>query len=146
MNDNQENEMKEAESQSDLRKFAVFLAVIFVVVLVMAVISEPLGERVFPAILGLNDDDETTPDSALPDPVNAGGIDGTVSQELLPLLDQGGFLDLKDAIQHEVREGETIYEIAAEFGVTVADIAFVNRLVSPEKIAKGDVLVIPIME
>jgi hypothetical protein len=146
MNDNQENQMKEVESQRDLRKFAVFLAVIFVIILIMAVIAEPLGERVIPAILGIDDNADISPDSALPDPGETSSYTSSETQELLPLLDQGDSPELKDAIQHEVQQGETIYQIAVQFGVSVEDIASMNRLVSLDQVEEGDVLIIPIME
>ena len=146
MNDNQENQMKEVESQRDLRKFAVFLAVIFVIILMMAVIAEPLGERVIPAILGIDDNADISPDIALPDPGETSSYTSSETQELLPLLDQGDSPELKDAIQHEVQQGETIYQIAVQFGVSVEDIASINRLVSLDQVEEGDVLIIPIME
>lgn len=146
MNENQENQMKEVESQRDLRKFAVLLAVIFVIILIMAVVTEPLGDRVIPSILGLDDDADISPDSALTDPVETGSHTSSETQELLPLLDQGDSPELKDAIQHEVQKGETIYQIAVQFGVSVEDIASINRLVSPDQVEEGDVLIIPIMK
>ncbi len=146
MNDNQENQMKEVESQRDLRKFAVFLAVIFVIILIMAVIAEPLGERVIPAILGIDDNADISPDSTSPDPGETSSYTSSETQELLPLLDQGDSPELKDAIQHEVQQGETIYQIAVQFGVSVEDIASMNRLVSLDQVEEGDVLIIPIME
>lgn len=146
MNENQEDQMKEVESQRDLRKFAVFLAVIFVIILVMAVITEPLGERVIPAILGLDDDADVSPDSASLNPGETGSYTSSETQELLPLLDQGDSPEPKDAIQHEVQQGETIYQIADQFGVSVEDIASINHLVSPDQVEEGDVLIIPIMD
>jgi hypothetical protein len=146
MNENQEVQLKEAESQRDLRKFAVFLAVIFALILVMAVITEPLGERIVPAILGLDDDADISPDSALPDPGETSSFTSSESQVLMPLLDLRDSPELKDAIQYEVQHGETIYQIAVQFGVSVEDIASINRLVSPDQIEEGDVLIIPIME
>lgn len=146
MNENQDDRMKEVESQSDLRKFAVLLAVIFAVILIMAVITEPLGNRVVPAILGLDDDSDVSSDSVNPDPGEEGSYSSSESQELLPLLEQGDSLELKDAVQHEVQQGETIHQIAVQYDVSIEDIASLNRLVSLEKIEKGDVLIIPIVE
>lgn len=145
MNENQGDRVKDIESQRDLRKFAVFLAVIFVVILIMAVITEPLGDRI-PAILGIGDDSDSSSDSVSPDPGETGSFTSLETQELLPLLDQGDAPELGNAIQHEVQKGETINQIAAQYDVSVKDIASINRLLNPEQIEAGDVLIIPIME
>ncbi len=145
MNDNQEKQMKEVESQRDLRKFAVFLAVIFALILILAMITEPLGSRI-PDILGVGDGSDTSSDRVLPETSETGSYTNSETQELLPLLNQGDSPELKDAIQYEVQQGETIYQIAVQFGVSVEDIASMNRLVSLDRVEEGDVLIIPIME
>jgi membrane-bound lytic murein transglycosylase D len=44
---------------------------------------------------------------------------------------------------HVIRSGETVYQIAKRYGLTVAALAAANKLVSPDRVAVGTVLAIP---
>jgi membrane-bound lytic murein transglycosylase D len=48
-----------------------------------------------------------------------------------------------DARVHVIRAGETLYQIARRYGLTVAALVAANKLVSPDRVAVGTVLSIP---
>jgi membrane-bound lytic murein transglycosylase D len=48
-----------------------------------------------------------------------------------------------DARVHVIRAGETLYQIAKRYGLTVAALVAANKLVSPDRVAVGTVLSIP---
>jgi spore germination protein len=45
---------------------------------------------------------------------------------------------------HVVRSGETLYQIARRYGLTIAALAAANELVSPDRISVGLALAIPL--
>lgn len=55
----------------------------------------------------------------------------------------GGNSPIDPGRQHQVLAGETLFEIAQQYGMTVEAIASVNHLLSPDFIAAGSVLAIP---
>lgn len=137
MNDSQDEREKEVDSQLDLRKFAVLLAVIFVTILVIAALAGPVFDRIIVPVLGL----DTKEDSE----AGETSMDSTPAEmEFLPLLEQGDSSAPVDFIQHDVQAGETLIVIANKYGVRVEDIASANRLISLYQIDPGDALIIPV--
>jgi membrane-bound lytic murein transglycosylase D len=50
--------------------------------------------------------------------------------------------NLSDRV-HVIRSGETLYQVAKRYGLTVAAIVAANKLVSPDRVAVGTVLALP---
>ncbi len=146
MSADSEERKKDTESQRDLRKFAVLLAVIFVVILLCSALTGPLFERVVQPVLGQDDESQHSSGAvgSKQEEEKAGRSNDPEDKELLPLLEQGESTSAQNAIQYEVQDGETLPQIAIRYGVSVDDIASLNNLVNPHQLNSGDVLIIPV--
>jgi hypothetical protein len=146
MSEDSEERKKDTESQRDLRKFAVLLAVIFVVILLCSALTGPLFDRVVRPILGQDDEIQHSSGAveSKQEEEEAGRSNDPEDQELLPLLEQGESTSGQNAIQYEVQDGETLPQIAIRYGVSVDDVASLNNLVNPHQLNPGDVLIIPV--
>ena len=53
-------------------------------------------------------------------------------------------MSVSQSVEYTVQRGDSLWAISAAFGVSVDDIARVNRITNPSKIKAGQVLTIPL--
>ncbi len=134
-------------------KFVALLVVFLVVILAMAALSPRLVSEVTPSVLGL----DGAP-AALPAVEEAPAVEDApvVEPEILvepqspaapeqaaPVESLDGMGGEPVVLQHEVQAGQTLYQLAALYGVSVQEIAAANNLVNPSQVEAGAILIIP---
>lgn len=144
---------------SEYRKFGVLVAAFVVVVLAIAVLRPLIFNQIIPAILGLGETPlpaEPPADLMVPvvpvpptQPPAAYPAGTAPTATLLPppsptlIPAEPTAPPPPEPTTHTIQQGETLYQIAALYGVSVADLAAANDIVNPNQIAVGTVLVIP---
>jgi nucleoid-associated protein YgaU len=141
---------------SEYRKFGVLVAAFVIVVLAVAVLRPLIFEHIIPAILGLGAtlpaaEPPTGPmaplppmPTALPPMAYPAPADPTAPPpEPTPTLASPTAVPPSEPATHTVQQGETLYQLAALYDVSVADLAAANGIDNPNQLAVGTVLIIP---
>lgn len=123
-------------------KFGFLVLILMGTLILIALLSPFIFNRVIPIVLGMDPDTTTLSEPLLsPQPLStvepqpANPMPSTSSTPAAALESAGTV--------HVVQEGQSIYRIAIMYGLRVEDIAAANHIVSPSKIDVGTVLVIP---
>jgi LysM repeat protein len=127
------------EEKAEYLKFVALLVVMLAAILILAALSPRLIGRGAPAVLGLDRVVVTQPDQAIEEtpetavePENAAAPEGAAPVEMEI-----------EGLQHEVQPGQTLFQIAELYGVSVQDLAAANHLVNPLQLQAGAILIIP---
>jgi hypothetical protein len=148
MNERSNAQRQEPDARVEYTKFVALLVVMLVGLLILAVVSPWLIGRLTPVVLGLDgltagqtgpaaeempaiEEGPVAPE-ALTVPGSAAASEGTAPAEMAV----GGW-------QHEVQPGQTLFQIAKLYGLSVQEIAAANNLVNPLELEAGVILIIP---
>jgi LysM repeat protein len=156
MTENTNQPVQEPDDTPEYLKFLGLLVVILVAILALAVLSPRLIGQATPKVLGLGGAPAAQPEQVLeeaptaePDdlaqPETAVEPEGAAAPgEIAPDAGMGGMEVEVQGIQHEVLPGQTLYQVAELYGVSVAEIAAANHLVNPMQLQPGSILIIPL--
>lgn len=131
------------EEKAEYLKFVALLVVLLVILLVMAALSPRLIGQLAPKVLGLDSVPAAQPDQAEQEaPVTEPDV--LIEPETAPeaALEAEGEMDVV-GLQHEVQPGQTLFQIAELYGVSVGELAAANHLVNPLQLEAGTILFIP---
>ncbi len=154
MSDNTDQQTQSPNDLPEYLKFLALLVVLLVVVLGVAALGPRLIAEV-PFILGLGGA-PAAEDMPAAEPGPSVGADPAV-EEAPAAQPEGttgpeqaspaGSQDEMEAeiveMRHEVQEGQTLYQLAELYGVSMQEIAAANNLVNPAQLQAGAVLIIP---
>lgn len=157
-----EEEQGELKDKGDVIKFLSFVLVIVVVLLVIAAARPLIFEEVVPALMGWGEAGETdgvdeelpgVPEStpgqpaaepeatAVPQETTVpGGSSAPVEESRTP---ESAATATTTPQIYQVQAGDNLTRIANRFGVSVEAIVQANNLANPNRIAPGDLLLIP---
>lgn len=141
-----ESSDQQAQRPDDLPEYSKFIAllVVFVVLILgLAWLSPSMISGVVPAVLGLDGAAAGKGETAveeMPDSEPEGAAGPEIAA---PAEGQEEAGVEAEGIFHEVQEGQTLYQLAALYGVSVEEIAAANNLVNPTQLEAGTVLIIP---
>lgn len=142
----------------EYRKFAALLVVAMAAILVVAVLTPLLIGGRAPLVLGLEGAPARAVDEAQTETMEVAPA-GSLEEAPEVLTEPQGAAGLEQAdqdtdqsdsgaavevVQHEVQPGETLFQVADMYGVTVQEIAAANHLVNPLEVQAGTVLIIPL--
>jgi LysM repeat protein len=142
----------------EYRKFAALVVVAMAAILVVAVLTPLLIGGRAPLVLGLEGAPARAEDEARIQAIEAAPT-GSLEEAPEALTEPPGAAGLEQAdqdtgqsgseaavevVQHEVQPGETLFQVADLYGVTVQEIAAANHLVNPLEVQAGTVLIIPL--
>lgn len=140
----------ERNASREWTSFIILAAILIGAIIVVALARPLIFNRIVPAVMG---DGEKTPsvDPAYPipeEPVPAYPVDEPVEKlpEELPVENEE---EMKETAvpaplrTHTVQPGETLYQIARTYKVSVGDIIAANKLSNPNHIEAGQPLLIP---
>jgi len=140
-----------ASDNPEYQKFAALLAAALLAILALALLSPlVIGQRT-PAVLGLDrapvravDEAPTAEPAGLVAPETLGEPQSAAAPEQAVLdASQDSPETGSEVLQHEVQAGETIFQVAELYGISVQDLAAANHLVNPLEVQAGTVLIIP---
>ncbi|MFQ5400351.1 MAG: LysM peptidoglycan-binding domain-containing protein [Anaerolineae bacterium] len=149
-------ETDQDRSWGEWARFGVLAAVFFAVVLAIALTRPIIFGRIVPAVLGetgksaplSTDPDQMGKETPVPEeapeaspettpaPADTAAPANTAAPSEEPSPSAA-------AIEHVVARGETLTEIAQQYGVTVEAIVEANALVNPNHVEAGQVILIP---
>jgi LysM repeat protein len=135
-------------------KFAVLVIIFVVVIAAIALLRPLIFGQIVPAVLGNDQETAITqppgqevspPASDLPTATPAAGV---VETPLPPMVTPSPGPQVVPALtatitRHVVQPGETLYQIANLYSVSVAALAAANNIVNPNLLMVGTVLIIP---
>ena len=141
MSESNDQQTQKPDDTPEYLKFVALLVVFLAVIVALAAVSPRLVTEVTPAVLGLGG----APGSQF---VPAAGEDPDLAPEESDALEQAAPAEIQEetqhiGLQHVVEEGQTLFQIAELYGVSVEEIAAANNLVSPAQLQAGAVLIIP---
>jgi hypothetical protein len=153
MSENSEQQAQQSDDRAEYLKFIGLLVVMLVVILALAALSPRFISRVSLAVLGLDGapaaqpvqalEDEPSPENApAAQPDNAIEPKNVVEPEPEQAAPAAG-VDGAEGLQHEVLPGQTLFQIAELYGLSVQEIAAANNLVNPTQLQPGMILIIP---
>jgi LysM repeat protein len=141
MSENSDQQSQKPEDTPEYLKFMALLVVFLVVVLAVAALSPRLIGEVTPAVLGIGGAQAVQPEQASEEGPGLGGApEGSAGPEQAsPAESQIE----AESLRHVVQAGQTLFQIAELYGVSVEEIAAANNLVSPGQLQAGAMLIIP---
>ena len=133
MSENADERAQKPEDTPEYLKFIGLLVVLLVVILAVAVLSPRLIGEVTPSVLGIGgapavqpaqavDEDPPVDPSSSIDPESA-----AAPEQAVPADGQTGMGGQMEGLQHEVLAGQTLYQLAEQYGVSVQEIAAANN-------------------
>lgn len=144
-----------SDDLAEYLKFVALLVVTLIVILAVAVLSPLLIGRLAPAVLGLDgpaggqpveavreapaveDAPAAEPDTLLAPETGLEAEGPAAPEGAAPVeMEVGG-------LRHEVQPGQTLFQIAELYGVSVQKLAAANNLVNPHQLEAGAILIIP---
>lgn len=145
MNESNDQQVQKADNTSEYLKFVALLVVFLVVILALAALSPRLIGEVMPAVLGLGG---APAEQSMPAAEENPEIEGAPAGSAVPEQSSPGKIQEEtgaqnEILQHEVQEGQTLFQIAELYGVSVQQLAAANNLVSPAQLQVGAILIIP---
>ena len=143
MSENEDQGTQKPEDTPEYLKFIGLLVVFLVVILGVALLSPRMITEVTPAVLGIGGAPAAQPEQASEDEPGLGGApeSSAAPEQAAPA---GGQEEMQnESQQHVVQAGQTLFQIAELYGVSVEEIAAANNLVSPAQLQAGAVLIIP---
>jgi LysM repeat protein len=157
MSENSEQQGQKPDDKTEYLKFIGLLVVMLVVILALAALSPRFISRVSLAILGLDgapavqpvqalEDEPSTENAPAAQPENAIEPKDVVEPESAAAPEQAApaaGVDGVEGLQHEVLPGQTLFQIAELYGLSVQEIAAANNLVNPTQLQPGMILIIP---
>ena len=144
MSENEDQGTQKPEDTPEYLKFIGLLVVFLVVILGVAALSPRLITEVTPAVLGLGGAPAAQPEQASEDEPGLGGAPESSAAPEQAAPPAGGQEEMQnEGQQHVVQAGQTLFQIAELYGVSVEEIAAANNLVSPAQLQAGAVLIIP---
>ncbi|MGD8585940.1 MAG: LysM domain-containing protein [Chloroflexota bacterium] len=149
MNERNVPQWQRVVDRPEALKFVALLVVTLIALLVLAAASPWLIGRLAPTVLGLDGLPEALPGQAvqeapvvepnvLGEPEPAPEMDGAAAPEGAARIDVEVV-----GLRHEVQPGQTLFQIAEFYGVSVEEIAAANHLVNPLQLQAGTILIIP---
>ena len=155
MSENTDQQAQKPEDTPEYLKFIGLLVVLLVVVLGVAALSPRLIGEVTPAVLGIGGAPAASPAQAVdeePAAESAPAVEpesvvepesAAAPEQAAPGEGQAGMGGQMEGLQHEVLPGQTLFQIAEQYGVSVQEIAAANNLVNPMQLQAGSILIIP---
>jgi hypothetical protein len=149
MNEPSAPQVKSVDDRSEYLKFAALLLVTLVAILALAVLSPVLIGQRAPVVLGLEGLPAGRPGPAaeeMPAIEKGPAAEPDVLMAPESALEAGGGVPAGmgiEGFQHEVQPGQTLFQIAELYGVSVEEIAAANHLVNPLQLQPGTILIIP---
>ena len=143
MNEPSAPQVKSVDDRSEYLKFVALLVVTLVAILVLAMVSPVLIGQRAPAVLGLDKLPAAQPGPTmleLPAIEKAPAAEPEVLSQ--PETAPEAAPDA-EGLQHEVQPGQTLFQIAELYGVSVEELAAANHLVNPLQLQAGTILIIP---
>jgi len=137
------------DDKAEYLKFVALLVVMLVAILALAVLSPVLIGQRAPVVLGLEGQPAAQPGPAaeeMPAIEKGPAVDSDVLIAPGTSLEAGGGAPAgmgSEGFQHEVQPGQTLFQIAELYGVSVEEIAAANHLVNPLQLQPGTILIIP---
>jgi len=148
-------ETDQDRSWGEWARFGVLAAVFFAVVFAIALTRPIIFGRIVPAVLGetgksaplSTDPDQTGKETPVPEEATEASPETTpVPEDTAAPADTTAPTESSPsaaAIEHVVARGETLTEIAQQYGVTIEAIVEANALANPNHVEAGQVLLIP---
>jgi len=149
VNQSSDPQGQRAGNTAEYVKFAALLVMALIAILALAVLSPRLIGQGVPSVLGL-DGAPAAEGAPLVEPSDAVAPESSIvpqdaaaPEQAAPETGQGGLGVKVEGLRHEVQVGETLFQLAELYGVSVQEIAAANHLVNPLQVQAGMVLIIP---
>ena len=153
MTESSDSQAQKPKDTPEYLKFVALLIVFLVVILAAAALSPRLVSEVTPSVLGLDgapaalpaaEEAPTIEDAPVIEPeILVEPNSQAAPEQAAPVQSLDGMGGEPAGLQHEVQAGQTLYQLAALYGVSVQEIAAANNLVNPAQIEAGAILIIP---
>jgi LysM repeat protein len=151
-----QEEHRDQQRRGEVVKFAILVAILLFLVLLVAAARPLIFEQIVPSVLGLSGNgsgQEAPQPPALPtstvEPVVTATSGPTVAVEELdptasPVLSPTAtVLPTATPQRYQVEAGDNLTTIARRFGVSVEALIEVNDLANPDQLVPGEQLIIP---
>ena len=143
MSESSDQQAQKPDDTPEYLKFLALLVVFLVVILALAALSPRLVGEVTPSVLGLDGAPAVEEGPAVEDAPVSEPESAAAPEQAAPVESLDGTDAEAAGLQHEVQAGQTLYQLAALYGVSVQEIAAANNLINPAQLEAGTVLIIP---
>jgi LysM repeat protein len=158
MSETTDPQTQKTDDKPEYLKFIALLVVLLVAILAVAMLGPRLIGEVTPSVLGLGSEPAAQPAQAVDEEPAAESepatesaapetlvepLSATAPEQGAPADGQAEVEAAVELLQHEVLPGQTLFQLAELYGVTVQEIAAANNLVNPLQLQAGTILLIP---